>query len=87
MNNYSNKNEKVRRNIKVTVTVLIVLAVLNQIGRFFLRCVAAAGENIIIATLWQTIVGAVVVTAAAVLLCTAIFLIYVGIEHVMKRKK
>lgn len=86
MNNYSNRTQKVRENIKTTAIILTVLVILNRLGYFFLKYVAPSG-NAIITILWETIVGAVVIAAAVALIFSASFIIYVSIEYIIKRRK
>ena len=52
MNKYSNK--KARRNIKVGVTVMLILYVLNRIGNLLLKTICS-NEHVLIAIMWKTI--------------------------------
>lgn len=85
MNKYSNKKE--RRNIKVVATIMLVLFVLNRIGNLLLLKATCSGEPIVIAIMWQTIVGAVTVGAGVLILLIVCFVFYELYEHFAKRKK
>lgn len=85
MNKYSNK--KSSRNIKVVATIMLVLFVLNRIGNLLLLKATCLGEPIVIAIMWQTIVGAVTVGAGVLILLIFCFVFYELYQHFAKRKK
>ncbi len=84
MNKYSNK--KARRNIKVGVTVMLILYVLNRIGNLLLKTICS-NEHVLIAIMWKTIVGAVTVGTTVVIILIVCFIFCELYEHLSKRKK
>ena len=84
MNKYSNK--KARRNIKVGVTVMLILYVLNRIGNLLLKTICS-NEHVLIAIMWKTIVGAVTVGTTVVIILIVCFIFCELYEQLSKRKK